>query len=96
MKHLIEPLERVRTTVDLPRDLLDRSRSVVDRKLAKNQNVLFTAALADYLDRLDQQTLDAQFAQMAHDRAYQELNRQLVEEFMGLEDEAPMAGEAAP
>ena len=51
MKHLIEQPARVRTTVDLPRELLDRSREVVDRGLAKNQNTLFTAALADYLDQ---------------------------------------------
>lgn len=96
MKHLIEPPDRVRTTVDLPRDLLDRSRNVVDRKLAKNQNVLFTAALAEYLDRLDQQAIDGQFAQMAEDLAYQELNLQLVEEFAGADLATVSAGDQSP
>lgn len=96
MKHLIEPPDRVRTTVDLPRDLLDRSRSVVDRKLAKNQNVLFTAALAEYLDRLDQQAIDSQFAEMAHDVAYQELNLHLVEEFAGADEQAQAARDQSP
>ena len=96
MKHLIEPLDRVRTTVDLPRDLLDRSRNIVARKLAKNQNGMFTAALAEYLDLLDQQAIDDQFAGMAHDVSYQELNRQLVEEFAGADYQAEAAGEEAP
>jgi metal-responsive CopG/Arc/MetJ family transcriptional regulator len=96
VKLLIEPLDRVRTTVDLPRDLLDRSRSIVDRKLAKNQNVLFTAALAEYLDRLDQQAIDDQFAGMAHDAAYQELNRHLVEEFASADYQDQLAGDESP
>jgi hypothetical protein len=96
VKHLIEPLDRVRTTVDLPRDLLDRSRNIVDRKLAKNQNVLFTAALAEYLDRLDQQAIDNQFAEMAQDAAYLELNRHLAEEFAGADYQAEAAGDESP
>ena len=83
MKQLIDQPVRVRTTVDLPRELLDRSRSVVDRGLAKNQNVLFTAALAEYLDQIDSQVIDTQFAQMANDSAYLDLSLQLVKEFDG-------------
>ena len=88
MKHPTDQPERVRTTVDLPRELLDRSRNVVDRKLAKNQNALFTAALAEYLDQLDQQVIDRQFAEMAEDSAYQELNLQVLQEFAGADLEA--------
>jgi len=83
VKQLIDQPVRVRTTVDLPRELLDRSRSVVDRGLAKNQNVLFTAALAEYLDQIDSQVIDTQFAQMANDSAYLDLSLQLVKEFDG-------------
>ena len=96
MKHLIDQPERVRTTVDLPRELLDRSRSIVDRKLAKNQNALFTAALAEYLDQLDQQVIDSQFAEMAEDSAYQELNLQILQEFAGADLEALAFRDEAP
>lgn len=96
MKYLIDQPERVRTTVDLPRALLDRSRSVVDRKLAKNQNALFTAALAEYLDQLDQQAIDDQFARMAHDSAYQELNLHLVGEFAAADQQAQAARDETP
>jgi hypothetical protein len=96
VKHLIEQPVRVRTTVDLPRELLDRSKSVVDRGLAKNQNTLFTAALADYLDQLDQQAIDRQFAEMESDTPYQELNMQLLNEFAGNDNQASVARDQSP
>ena len=96
MKYLIDQPERVRTTVDLPRELFDRSRSVVDRKLAKNQNALFTAALAEYLDQLDQQIIDRQFAAMAADVAYRDLNLELIQEFAGVDRQAQAARDEAP
>lgn len=88
MKHLMDQPVRVRTTVDLPRALLDRSRDVVVRGLVKNQNTLFTTALADYLDQLDQQAIDQQFASMAGDAPYLELNRRLLQEFAGNDAQA--------
>lgn len=96
MKHLIDQPVRIRTTVDLPRELLDRSRSVVDRGLVKNQNTLFTAALADYLDQLDQQAIDRQFAAMSGDAPYQELNMQLLQEFAGNDSQASTARDESP
>jgi hypothetical protein len=96
VKHLIEQPVRVRTTVDLPRELLVRSRSVVDRGLVKNQNTLFTAALADYLDQLDQQAIDRQFAEMESDTPYQELNMQLLNEFAGNDNQASVARDQSP
>lgn len=96
MKYLIDQPERVRTTVDLPRDLFDRSRRIVDRKLAKNQNALFTAALAEYLDQLDQQIIDSQFAEMAADAAYRALMLELVHEFAGADYQAQSARDEEP
>ena len=96
MKHLIDQPVRVRTTVDLPRELLARSKSVVDRGLAKNQNTLFTTALADYLDQLDQQAIDRQFAAIAADASYQELNRQVLQEFAAIDRQASVTREDAP
>ena len=88
MKHLIDQPAKVRTTVDLPRDLFERSRHVVDRGQAKNQNMLFTAAIAEYLDQLDQEAIDSQFAKMSQDASYQELNRALLQEFAGADQQA--------
>lgn len=96
MKHLIDQPVRVRTTVDLPRELLDRSQDAVDRKLAKNKNTLFTAALSDYLDQLDQRAIDSEFASMAHDAAYQELNLQIFNEFTQNDRQAQVAGDDSP
>jgi metal-responsive CopG/Arc/MetJ family transcriptional regulator len=96
VKYLIDQPERVRTTVDLPKDLLDRSRSIVDRKLAKNQNALFTAALAEYLDQLDQQAIDDQFAEMAEDSAYQTLNLDLIDEFAGADRQVQAVRDESP
>ena len=96
MKYLIDQPKRVRTTVDLPEELLDRSRSVVDRKLAKNQNALFTAALAEYLDQLDQQAIDDQFAEMAKDSAYQALNLDVLNEFAGADRQAQAVRDESP
>ncbi len=96
MKHLIEQPARIRTTVDLPRELLDRSRDIVDRGLAKNQNSLFTTALADYLDQLDRELIDRQFAAMETDASYRELNRQVLQEFAGQDDQIAEAGDRSP
>jgi len=96
VKHLIEQPARVRTTVDLPRELLDRSREVVDRGLAKNQNTLFTAALADYLDQLDRELIDRQFAAMEADASYQELNRRILQEFAGHDNQVAEARDQSP
>ena len=43
--------------------------------------LLFTTALADYLDQLDEQAIDRQFASMVADPSYQELNMQVLQEF---------------
>ncbi len=96
MKHLIDQPVRVRTTVDLPRDLLDRSRSIVDRGLAKNQNVLFTAAIADYLDQLDEKLIDSQFETMETDVAYRDLNLALLDEFAGNDSQAQAVRDESP
>lgn len=96
MKHLIDQPVRVRTTVDLPRDLLDRSRNIVDRGLAKNQNVLFTAAIADYLDQLDERLIDSQFEAMESDAAYHALNLALLDEFDGNDSRVQAVRDGSP
>jgi hypothetical protein len=96
VRDLIDQPVRVRTTVDLPRDLLARSKSVVDRGLAKNQNTLFTTALADYLDQLDEQAIDRQFASMVADPSYQELNIHVLQEFVASDRPATVLREEVP
>jgi hypothetical protein len=96
VKHLIDQPAKVRTTVDLPRELLDRSRDLVDRGLAKSQTTLFTAALADYIDQLDKKLIDRQFAAMDGDTSYQELNKQLLREFAVSDSQASEVKDESP
>ncbi len=81
--------ERVRTSLDLPQELRERIRQAVQQGIAKSQNALIVQAVEEYLaqpfDRLrtplEQDWIDAQFAEMEHDEGYQALNRQIEAEF---------------
>jgi len=73
--------ERVRTSLDLPQGLQERIRQAVQRGVAKSQNALIVQAVEEYLAQLEQDLIDAQFAEMEHDEGYQALNRQIEGEF---------------
>lgn len=72
---------RVRTSLDLPRDLQEQIKQAVHRGAAKSQNALILRAVEEYLDRLKKEWIDEQFAQMEHDERYQALNLQIAREF---------------
>jgi len=55
---------------------------------------LITAALGYFLDYLERQAIDAQFAAMADDEDYHALNLVLAEEFAASDWEAFELGEA--
>ena len=78
----------VRTTLDLPRDLLERSNRVVDGGKVKSRNLLIAAALAEYLDSLERLEIDSAFAEMGHDAAYRGLTLHLAENFGPSDQEA--------
>jgi hypothetical protein len=80
-KDLIVEERLVRTTLDLPRDLLERSNRVVDEGKIKSRNLLITVALAEYLDSIERAEIDAAFATMRDDDAYRRLIAGLADDF---------------
>jgi len=77
----LKPSETVRTTVSLPSSMVEHTQRLVDIGLARSRNALVVAALEHFLDHLDRQVIDAQFAAMADDDAYHTLNLDLIDEF---------------
>jgi metal-responsive CopG/Arc/MetJ family transcriptional regulator len=72
---------KVRTTITISERLLDRSQYFIDSGVAANRTALIELALDKFLDELERQEIDRQFAAMADDKSYQELNESLAEEF---------------
>lgn len=87
--------KRARTTIDLPESLLQRSKQVLSWGAARSRNALIEQALKEYLDKLERERIDGQFARMAHDENYQDLNIQIAEEFGKADWEAFSMGEGA-
>ena len=87
--------DTVRTTVNLPVELLQRSQQFIDQGLIPNRNMLIVAALENYLTELERQTIDEQFAAMMDDADYQALNEAIATEFEDSDWEALQASEAA-
>ncbi len=70
---ILDQFDTVRTTVTLPRSLVDRGQYFVDGGQIPNRNALIVAALDHFLQELERQEIDRQFAMMADDAAYQTL-----------------------
>ena len=94
-KNIIVQERLVRTTLDLPRDLLERSNRVVDEGKVKSRNLLIIAALAQYLDTLERTEIEETFAHMRDDAVYRRLALSLAEDFSPTVREA-LATIAAP
>lgn len=94
MSTLLTKPKRVRTTVDLPPVLLARAQQLVDENVVRSRNALITTALEYFLDRLEREAVDAQFAAIADDEEYRTLNLALVEEFASSDWEALETNEA--
>lgn len=77
----LQRFESVRTTVTLPSDLVEWSQQFIDKGIVPSRNALIVAALEHFLNDLERQEIDQQFAAMADDQAYQALSIQLAEEF---------------
>ncbi len=95
MSTILTKPKRVRTTVDLPPALLTRAQRIVDEGMVRSRNALMIAALEHFLDYLERQAIDAQFAAMADDEDYRALNLTLAEEFAASDWEAFELGETA-
>ncbi|HXZ11346.1 MAG TPA: hypothetical protein VEG64_03050 [Candidatus Sulfotelmatobacter sp.] len=87
----VEPSgEKVRTTVTLPREVYDEVRSLIEEKATPSRSVtaFLATAIAAYLKLLKRKRIDAEFASMAADAAYQKQARLLSQEFSSSDWEA--------
>ena len=86
--------EMVRTTIHLPKKLMKRSQQLIKGGKVRSRSALIIAALEKFLDDLERKEIDAQFAAMADDTAYQSLSLEIEDEFTQSDWEAMQAGEA--
>ena len=90
----IKNYDTVRTTVNLPADLLQRSQQVIDQGIIPNRNTLIVAAIESFLAELERQAIDEQFAALMDDSEYIALNEALATEFEDSDWESLQEGEA--
>ena len=69
------------TTVRLPRHVYERAKTVVVQSEASSFNEFVVQAIEEKVRRLTEAEIDAEFAQMAHDAAYQRSAVELARQF---------------
>jgi len=67
---------------------------LVDNDVVRSRNALIITALEYFMDYVERQAIDAQFAAMADDKEYHALSLTLAEEFTSSDWEAFELGEA--
>lgn len=72
---------RVRTTINLPSSLLDRSQRFVDQGVVTSRTTLIEIALERLLEELEEEEIDRQFAAITDDQAYHSLNVSIDHDF---------------
>ncbi len=87
--------EKVRTTIDLPLPVRDRIQKAVERGAARSQNALIVQAVEAWLEEIERDWLDAQFAAMASDEKYRSMQLSIAEEFAPYDRETWQAQEMA-
>ncbi len=92
---MLNRYEVIRTTVSLPVELAERSQHFVDAGKMPNRNTLIVTALEQLVTQLEEDEIDRQFAAMADDAEYQELNQSMAESFAESDWEALAEGEGA-
>ncbi len=75
------PKTTLRTTITLPRQLLDAVDQAVREGRAKSRNDLLATAIRHELGALQRAAIDAAFDEMANDLDYQEEARRITDEF---------------
>ena len=82
--------KKVRTTVTLPKPVYEEVRSLIasDAVPVDSMNGFFEAAVTAHLKHFKRREIDAQFAAMATDRAYQREAASISEEFSASDWEA--------
>lgn len=92
---MLQEFETVRTTVTLPANLVKRSQHFVESGIVSNRNTLIVAALEQFLNDLERQEIDRQFAALATDDQQNQLDQQLADAFADSDWEALTAEETA-
>jgi metal-responsive CopG/Arc/MetJ family transcriptional regulator len=77
-----------RTTVTLPTDLLSAADRLIRDGKARSRNDLIISALRAELLRREREAVDADFALMAQDPAYQSETTRIFKEFVSADPEA--------
>ena len=72
---ILDHFDTIRTTVTLPRNLVERGQQYIDTGQIPNRNALIVAALDYFLQELERQEIDRQYAAMADDLTYQEMSK---------------------
>lgn len=90
------PAKKVRTTVALSADLLEAMDFIVRAGEAESRTDFLERALRSQLAASRRAAIDAEFAQMANDRAYQREALQVAEEFAEADWEALQIAEGTP
>jgi len=88
-------MRAVRTTVTLPGELLAAADEAVKKGKVRSRNELFAIALQHELAARERAEIDAAFAAMADDAAYQSEARMISEEFREADWEAFQKAEGA-
>lgn len=84
-----QPMDTIQTVISLPFDLLERTERLIAQGFAANRESLLQTAIEKFIADLEERiSIDAQFADMAEDVAFQALNLQITEEFAGSDYEA--------
>jgi metal-responsive CopG/Arc/MetJ family transcriptional regulator len=86
--------QTIRTTLNLPKDLLEAADDFVKQGKAKSRNDFIAQALRRELEVLKRAEIDADLAQMADDAEYQAEVLQLEAEFASAQWEALEMGES--
>lgn len=87
------PARKVRMTIALSADLLEAMDSMVCAGVAESRNAFLERAIRRQLSAIPWSGIDAEFAQMVNDPAYQEEALQIAEELASADWETLQAAE---
>jgi hypothetical protein len=82
--------KKIRTTITLPKPVYEEARSLINSEAApaESMNGFLEAAVTAYLKHFKRRQIDAEFAGMATDPAYQQEAESISEEFSESDQEA--------
>jgi len=84
-----------RTTISIPKHLLASVDEAIRNGQAESRKEFVARAIRQALERLEQQAVDEQFAEMARDPVYQAEARRVAEDFAAADWEALQVAEGS-